>query len=339
MPNFISVLLGHDLPEDWTDSRYVSPNGIEVGLTEKHGYNYLMKQVNNAQVAAIELAETLSSGLDNLLDNWYFADPVNRRNGYCVYTDTEYYTEEDFMTPAGVLVSPAVAQNVNEEFGTITRNNTQYYVTPADIYTGYVIPSTGAYSFDRWWAKSAFIAKVKSATEGLTIMPQALNTLASMRQAIPNPGRLAGRTVILSVLVTYSGGYTNVTLYKANSVGAAAPVQIATKALHQGMNTLTAVIPADVGGSTYPYLLVSIETSSDTGVTITALKLQLGTRQTLAYQDASNNWILRDVHNKVIETIRCNGAPTDIGGMGMIVVPEDIGLSTANVLVDAEVVE
>lgn len=38
-----------DLPENWTRGQLVSPNGTEVGLTEKHGYNYLMKQVNNTQ--------------------------------------------------------------------------------------------------------------------------------------------------------------------------------------------------------------------------------------------------------------------------------------------------
>lgn len=339
MSNFISVLLPHDLPEDWTDSKYVSPGGVEVGLTPKHGYNYLSQQINNAQIAAVELAETLSSGIDNLLDNWYLADPVNRSGGYCVQAGTEYYSDEDLEVPAGVLTSPSNVPFVNDDWGRITRNGVQYYVPLLDVYRGYVIPATGAYGFDRWWAKSAVISKVKSSTEGLTFLPQATNTLASVRQAIPNPGRLAGRTVTLSALVTYSGGYSNIKLYKANAVGAAAPIEIATKALFKGINTLTAVIPSDVGGTTYPYLLVGIETSSDTGVTITAIKLQLGSRQTLAYQDASNNWLLRDIPNKVIETVRCNGAPTDIGGQGMIVVPEDIGLSTANVLAETEVVE
>ncbi len=44
-----------DLPENWTDSQYVSPGGTEVGLTRQHGFNYLMQQVNNAQRAAKEL--------------------------------------------------------------------------------------------------------------------------------------------------------------------------------------------------------------------------------------------------------------------------------------------
>lgn len=55
MGNFITPVLPHDLPENWNDTQYVSPGGTEVGLTEKHGYNYLMKQVNNSQKAINEL--------------------------------------------------------------------------------------------------------------------------------------------------------------------------------------------------------------------------------------------------------------------------------------------
>lgn len=55
MGNIITPVLPHDLPENWNDTQYVSPGGTEVGLTEKHGYNYLMKQVNNSQKAINEL--------------------------------------------------------------------------------------------------------------------------------------------------------------------------------------------------------------------------------------------------------------------------------------------
>lgn len=46
-----------DLPENWTDSQYVSPGGTEVGLTPQHGYNYLNRQVNAVQKAAKEIDE------------------------------------------------------------------------------------------------------------------------------------------------------------------------------------------------------------------------------------------------------------------------------------------
>lgn len=63
MSNIVTVPLPQDLPENWRDDQYVAPEGLDVGLSIQHGYNYLMRQVNNAQKAAQELDEgALSSG-------------------------------------------------------------------------------------------------------------------------------------------------------------------------------------------------------------------------------------------------------------------------------------
>lgn len=51
-----NIPLPADLPENWTFQQTVAPTGAEVGLDEQHGYNYLMKQVNNAQKALKVLA-------------------------------------------------------------------------------------------------------------------------------------------------------------------------------------------------------------------------------------------------------------------------------------------
>lgn len=48
-----------DLPENWTRGQTISPNGTEVGLTEQHGYNYLMKQVNNTQTEVNNINDAL----------------------------------------------------------------------------------------------------------------------------------------------------------------------------------------------------------------------------------------------------------------------------------------
>lgn len=48
-----------DLPENWTQGQIISPNGTEVGLTQQHGYNYLMAQVNGAILAVIALQTTV----------------------------------------------------------------------------------------------------------------------------------------------------------------------------------------------------------------------------------------------------------------------------------------
>lgn len=51
-----NIPLPADLPENWTSGQTVAPTGAEVGMDEQHGYNYLMKQVNNAQKALKVLA-------------------------------------------------------------------------------------------------------------------------------------------------------------------------------------------------------------------------------------------------------------------------------------------
>ena len=51
-----NIPLPADLPENWTSQQTVAPTGAEVGMDEQHGYNYLMKQVNNAQRALKALA-------------------------------------------------------------------------------------------------------------------------------------------------------------------------------------------------------------------------------------------------------------------------------------------
>ena len=55
--NPITVVLPADLPEDWTSGQTVAPTGAEVGLSEQHGYNYLMEQVNNAQTAINQIGD------------------------------------------------------------------------------------------------------------------------------------------------------------------------------------------------------------------------------------------------------------------------------------------
>ena len=56
----ITVNLPADLPEDWAENQIVAPEGQSVGLSQQHGYNYLMEAVNNAQTAASELGEAFS---------------------------------------------------------------------------------------------------------------------------------------------------------------------------------------------------------------------------------------------------------------------------------------
>lgn len=51
-----------DLPEDWTVGQTVAPTGEEVGLSQQHGYNYLMEKVNEA----IQAINALNEGFEDV---------------------------------------------------------------------------------------------------------------------------------------------------------------------------------------------------------------------------------------------------------------------------------
>lgn len=57
----VTEVLNADLPENWKRRQIVSPSGTEVGLTEQHGYNYLMAQVNAAQRAVTQINNAFST--------------------------------------------------------------------------------------------------------------------------------------------------------------------------------------------------------------------------------------------------------------------------------------
>ena len=57
----IKIPLPADLPEDWNAGQIVAPDGTAVGLTERHGYNYLMAAVNRAQRGVNEVNEAFGT--------------------------------------------------------------------------------------------------------------------------------------------------------------------------------------------------------------------------------------------------------------------------------------
>lgn len=58
--NPISTPLPADLPENWVYGQTVAPQGSDAGLSNQHGYNYLMQQVNAAQEGVNTVGEAFS---------------------------------------------------------------------------------------------------------------------------------------------------------------------------------------------------------------------------------------------------------------------------------------
>lgn len=71
-----NIPLPADLPENWTSGQIIAPTGAEAGLDDQHGYNYLMKQVNNAQKALKALAAQREEDLAKI-KFWVSPDPTS----------------------------------------------------------------------------------------------------------------------------------------------------------------------------------------------------------------------------------------------------------------------
>ena len=71
-----NIPLPADLPENWTSGQIIAPTGAEAGLDNQHGYNYLMKQVNNAQKALKVLAAQREEDLARI-KFWVSNDPTS----------------------------------------------------------------------------------------------------------------------------------------------------------------------------------------------------------------------------------------------------------------------
>lgn len=50
-----------DLPTNWNASQAITPQGTETGLSPQHGYNYLNKQINDAQTAVNDAGTKLDA--------------------------------------------------------------------------------------------------------------------------------------------------------------------------------------------------------------------------------------------------------------------------------------
>ena len=71
-----NIPLPADLPENWTSGQIIAPTGAEAGLDDQHGYNYLMRQVNNAQKALKVLAAQREEDLARI-KFWASNDPTS----------------------------------------------------------------------------------------------------------------------------------------------------------------------------------------------------------------------------------------------------------------------
>ena len=251
--------------------------------------------ITSADIGAYSKIETdslLSSKPNpNLLDNWYFANCVDQRQGRVVKPNTTYYSDNTLTTSAGTTSAyvPAyryatgTASGVNYASFKLEDTDTAptYYAAPENVVRGYV----GArYGIDRW----------KGYDSGQVVL--IYNDHISIKHGVTNGvieffdkdyfAILSNKTMTLSYLLM-----NNVLLVHTFTTGNTKwwyPKEI------DGYRI-------EFGHTENPY--VDIASAND--IDVKAAKLELGSQQTLAHQDKNGNWVLNEIPDFGEQLARC----------------------------------
>lgn len=205
-----------------------------------------------------------------ILDNWYFGNPVNQRNGRIVPAGTPYFLAGS-STQSGVLSSPATVIGYLNSGGLYPQIKVdgETYITPigTDI-AGYAGPG---YGIDRW--KLFVSGGVAVAAGGLQ-----LDSVTNFGQVLEGSRVPDGIKATASVLT--DEGLAAVT-FALN--GEAQQIFTAI------VGGITLYFTGNWAGSGRHLIMLD-----GTGL-VKAVGLELGPQQTLAHQDADGNWVLNEI--------------------------------------------
>lgn len=302
MSNFLTVSLPQDLPENWKDTQFVSPGGVEVGLTPQHGYNYLMQQVNRAQKGVKELDGAMGSltGV-NLLDNWYFANPVDRRKGHIVPPGTPYRTAmNNNLDDTGVTSGYVSVSKVNDDWGRIVVDGVDYYCAFAYAVRGY---ANSGFTIDRWQKYTAGTLLVGDGF--ITLKGGESGEADLVHTFLHKPAVLVGREATLSVL-TQDGNLRFTSGVITDSTAAQLRVTLYEGDILAGYVYYLFDAAQNISGC-----VVNVFTGR--AVNIRAVKLELNSQQTLASKNEQGVWVLKEIQNYPQEMSKCAQYDTATG--------------------------
>lgn len=224
----------------------------------------------------------------NLLDNWYFGNPVNQRNGRIVPAGTPYFVPGS-STQAGVLSSPATVIGYLNSGGKYPQVKVggETYITPigTDI-PGYV--GTG-YAIDRWIRRE--LSETATLNEGyVSITGHGGNFDQMLGDDILK--YLRGKEVTLSILAR-----GNVAIIAEDFTNSSSAAYLQSETFTVVSKTITVRSDAD-------RFVYHIQPQDGNSVDIVAVGLELGSQQTLAHQE-NGVWVLNEIPDYGEQLRRC----------------------------------
>lgn len=211
----------------------------------------------------------------NLLDNWYFGNPVDQRKGVIPKnTSVKVYYDVECTNYAGpVNYYPSLIRESNGNFRYDISDTSHYYIKAEDTMRGY---SAARYTIDRWYANfNAVVSVVDGAVK--------LNSSSGKSffyQIIAEGKSIAGRMCTYSMLLSNNELLTGSVVAPAD-IGTAVAVEKGGVALYFEHS------------ANYPMIAV-VEVPENANLSVVAVKPELGSQQTLAHKEYGE-WVLNEI--------------------------------------------
>lgn len=219
----------------------------------------------------------------NLLDNWYFGNPVDQRGGYVVSPGVASYLDKGLTQSAGDTSGyRAVTATTSTYIAYTGSDGATYYCAPGTAVRGY----TGeGYTIDRW--RTHGNATVTIGSDSLAFFASGdANIVQPLENALKEDTLLT-----FSVLNKTGTVYIRIRDTEWGDYGV-------SQRTGDGVVAVTGTIPKG------KIPMVQFYGSQGENIAVKAVKLELGSQQTLAHQE-NGVWVLNEIPNYAEELVKC----------------------------------
>lgn len=167
---------------------------------------------------------------------------------------------------------------------------------------------TQVYCIDRWKADTGQPAafSVSLASDGLSLVRSGSATYPSFQQVVENASRFAGQKVTISALIKQTGAMPgNISLKNSADGSGSAFLQTPISGSYSDWTLISATgtVPSDTTNLRF-FIYVGTSGSYSYTLKVAAVKIELGSTQTLAHQE-NGVWVLNEIPNYQQELAKC----------------------------------
>lgn len=230
----------------------------------------------------------------NLLDNWYFGRPVNRRGGMMVPPGVTYLVSPGGAT-SGVTDKYYPAKVYDSGSYVFTKDDVTYYVDYSYVVPGYCVGYS--YTIDRWSVEGNIVVTLES--DGISI-ENVGDEAGQFKQELLPDFSPEGTLLCISAIVKSTSGDARLFLSQSNSPWGH-PIDFIP--LQTGFVSES----GNLMGGNHKF---SIYLGAGAKIKLAAVKLELGDEQTLAHKE-NEKWVLNEIPDFGEQLRRCQRYAVD----------------------------